>query len=218
MRVGVLSQKGGVGKSTISLGLSAALAREGKPVLVVDADPQGTITAWSTHRRQVGLDPVEGLTIIQRTTPDIHSQFKAPEKATSGSYGHAVIDGPPRADEALARSVIAASDVVLIPVQPSLPDLWAARSTIALVREAMAKLPHLKAALVLSRVKAHTNLGREFAEVIRGEGLPLLSAGTHDRTAYAAAASSCQTVFEYEPNGKAAAEIQLILAAVRELT
>lgn len=217
MRVGLLSQKGGVGKSTFALNLAAALAHEGKPVLLIDGDPQGTISAWASHRKSVGLDPLEGVQIVQQTTPDIHSRFKVPEHGTGGDYGHAVIDGPPRADEALARSIIAACDVVLIPVQPSLPDLWAARSTIALVRTAQRTLPNLKAALVLSRVKPHTTLGRDFADVVKGEGLPILPAGTGDRTAYAAAMSSCQTVFEYEPNGKAAAEIQLVLAAVKEL-
>lgn len=217
MRIGTLSQKGGVGKSTLALNLAAALAREDASVLLIDADPQGTISAWASHRTGVGLDQLARLKIIQQTTPDIHHRFKAPEKAAGGEVGHAVIDGPPRADEALARSIIASCDVVLIPVQASLADLWAARSTIALVKKAQETLPHLKAALILSRLKAHTTLGREFAEVVKGEGLPILPAATHDRTAYAAAMSSCQSVFEYEPNGKAAMEINLILAAVREL-
>jgi len=217
VRIGLLSQKGGVGKSTIALNLAALLASDGKPVLLVDADPQATISAWSTHRAHVGLEPLVGVRLVAQTTPDIHKRLKSPEGGKGGDFGHGVIDGPPRADEALARSIIAACDVLLIPIQPSLPDLWAARATIALVRKAQESLPNLKAALVLSRVKPNTTLGRDFAEVIRSEGLPLLPAGTNDRTAYAASMSSCQTVFEYEPSGKAALEIQLLLAAVKNL-
>lgn len=213
MRIVLINQKGGAGKTTMSLGLAAALAQEGAPVLYVDADPQGTATAWSEHRKFVGLDPVPNLAMIQQATPDIHKRFQEASKPT---FKHAVIDGPPRADEGLSRSILASADHVLIPVQPSLADLWASRATVALVRQAQAQGLQFKAAFVLSRVKPGTAIGREFAELVKKEGLPLLPAGTHDRTAYAAALSSCQTIFEYEPpSGRARLEMMGLLAAVK---
>lgn len=216
MRVSVISQKGGVGKSTIALGLAAGFAREGRRCLLIDADPQETATAWERHRASVGLPPVPNLTIAQRPTPDIHTLFQS--GGGKGDFDDAVIDGPPRADEALARSVLAAADRVLVPVKPSLADLWAARKTFALIRQAQASGLPLKAAIVLSMVKPGTNLGREFAELVKGEGIPVLPAATHDRTAYAAALSSCQTIFEFEPpSGRAAQEMTSLLEAVRAM-
>lgn len=215
MKVVVLNQKGGAGKTTISLGIAAGLALEGHKVLFVDADPQGTATAWAAHRKTVGLDPVPNLAMTQRSTPDIHKQFQEVEKPT---FQDAVIDGPPRADEGLSRSILASADRVLIPVQPSLADLWASRATVALVKQAQATGLKLKAAFVLSRIKPGTSIGRDFVEVLKGEGLPLLGAGTHDRTAYAGALSSCQTIFEYEPpSGKAHQEMLALLAAVKNM-
>ncbi len=213
MRIVLINQKGGAGKTTISLGLAAGLAAEGGQVLYIDADPQGTATAWADHRKFVGLDPVPNLAMIQQATPDIHKRFQEAAKPT---FQHAIIDGPPRADEGLSRSILASADHVLIPVQPSLADLWASRATVALVRQAQATGLQFKAAFILSRVKPGTAIGREFAELVQKEGLPLLPAGTHDRTAYAAALSSCQTIFEYEPpSGKARLEMMGLLAAVR---
>lgn len=218
MKIALASQKGGVGKTTLGLGIASALALEGKPVLYVDADPQGTAMQWATHRTSVGLDPVANLTVIQQTSSDIHKRFQQASKDQKPPYVHAVIDAPPRADEGLSRSILASADIVLIPVQPSLADLWAARATVSLIKQAQASGLAIKAAFVLSRVKPGTALGRDFAEVIKAEGLPLLPAGTHDRTAYAAALSSCQTIFEYESaSGKAYQEMQGLLAAVKNL-
>lgn len=219
MKVALASQKGGVGKTTLGLGVASALALEGKPVLYVDADPQGTAMQWATHRTSVGLDPVANLTVIQQASSDIHKRFQQASKDQKPPFAHAVIDAPPRADEGLSRSIIASADIVLIPVQPSLADLWAARATVALIKQAQASLENpIKAAFVLSRIKPGTTLGKDFAEVIKQEGLPVLPAGTHDRTAYAAALSSCQTIFEYEPpSGKAFQEMQALLAAVKKL-
>lgn len=214
MRIALLSQKGGAGKSTISLALAAALAAEGKRTLIVDADPQGTLTAWSEARKRNEIDPVPGLDIVSRPTSDIHSWVS---DASTG-YAAVVIDGPPRADEALSRSVLAGVDRVLVPLQPSVADLWAARPTLSLIRQAQASGIKLKAALVLSRVKAGTALGRDFADVIRSEGFPVLPVGTGDRVSYAASLSSCQTILEYEPpSGRAAQETVALLAAVKKM-
>ena len=61
MIVGVLSQKGGVGKTTIAINTAATLALRGQRVLLVDADPQGSSLAWSSARDRDPLFPVVGM-------------------------------------------------------------------------------------------------------------------------------------------------------------
>lgn len=219
MKVGLIQKKGGVGKSTLALNLAAAMALRDESVLLIDADPDSqTVTEWYRHRQAVGLPPVDHLTVIQQTTPDLHTKFKVTQEGKPSTFKHAVIDAPPRADAPLARSIIAACDIVLIPVGASLADLWAAETTVELIKQAQASGLKIKAAFVLSAIKHGTILARDFAEEIQNHGLPVLPAGTSYLTAYAAALSSCQTIFEYErASSKAYQEMLSILDAVKRL-
>ncbi|MCA9091710.1 MAG: AAA family ATPase, partial [Planctomycetaceae bacterium] len=116
MIIGVLNQKGGVGKTTIAVNLAATYAKSGLRVLLVDADPQSSALQWSSARDAEPLFPVIGMAkpSLHRDLPDI-----------AKDYQMVIIDGAPRVNE-LGRAAILASDMVLIPVQPSPYDIWAA--------------------------------------------------------------------------------------------
>ncbi len=105
MIIGVLNQKGGVGKTTLSVNIAAALAKRGARVLLIDADPQGSSLDWSAAREGEPLFSVVGL-----PRASIHKEISQ----VGQGYDHIIIDGPPRVTD-LARSAIMASDLVLIP-------------------------------------------------------------------------------------------------------
>ena len=133
----------------------------------------------------------------------------------AADYDHVVIDGAPRNYE-VARSAIAAADLVLIPVQPSGADFWASRETVGLVKEAHSFKETQKSVFVVSRKIGRTVLGRDITEALAEFEIPILRAGTTQRVVYAEALTGGTTVIEQQPNGPAAEEIRAIVAELQE--
>jgi chromosome partitioning protein len=206
MIVGILNQKGGVGKTTLSVNLAASLARTGARVLLIDADPQGSALDWAAVRQKEPLFSVVGL-----PRPTIHKEVGQVGKG----YDHIVIDGPPRVTD-LARSAIMASDVVLIPTQPSPYDIWAADEVVKLIEEARVYKENLKASFVISRKIANTAIGRDVAEALKVYPLPVFSATITQRVVFAEAAAQGLAVHEVDENGHAATEIEALVAELME--
>lgn len=207
MIIGVLNQKGGVGKTTLSVNLASALALSGKRVLLVDADPQGSALDWQSTRQGETLFPVVGM-----AKPTLHKDV--PELAAS--YQHVIIDGPPRVNE-LARSAIMACDLVLIPVQPSPYDVWAADEIVKLIQEVMIYKDSLKGRFVVNRKIVNTAIGRDVADALKGYPFPVAETTINQRVAYAESAASGLSVLEFDSKGPAAKEIKaLVLELVEE--
>ena len=152
MIVALLNQKGGTGKTTLALHLAGTWARQGKRVMLIDADPQGSALDWSQQRARQGLPRRFGIVGLARDT--LHRE--APEMA--GHVDHVVIDGPPRI-AALMRSALLAADLVLLPVQPSPFDGWGSAEMLALLGEARLFRPGLDARFVLNRCATRLTVG-----------------------------------------------------------
>jgi chromosome partitioning protein len=204
MIIGLLNQKGGVGKTTIAINIAATLAAKRKRVILIDADPQGSALAWSSTRERDPLFPVVGM-----AKPTLHRDLPA----VASDYEMVVIDGPPRAND-LARSVILASDSILIPVQPSPYDIWAAAQTVEMFREAQQYRPHLAAAFVINRRIANTAIGRDVTSALEQFDLPVLSCDLGQRVAFAESAAQGLSVAEAAPRSVAAREIATLVAAL----
>ena len=205
MIIGVLNQKGGVGKTTIAVNLASCFSHAGRSVLLVDADPQGSALAWSGVRVAEPAFAVVGM-----AKPTLHRELPTLAK----NYDVVVIDGAPRVNE-LARAAILASDLVLIPVQPSPYDVWAAADTVQLIREARIYKENLKAAFVLNRKIANTAIGRDFASALdQFADTPLLDVPLIQRVVYAESAARGLSVLEAAPHSEAAKELKRLAALI----
>ncbi|EJF79005.1 ParA family partition ATPase [Bartonella doshiae] len=206
MIIGILNQKGGVGKTTLSVNLAASFVRAGARVLLIDGDPQGSALDWAAAREDAPLFPVVGL---PRAT--VHKEIAE----IGHGYDYIVIDGPPRVTD-LARSALMASDFVLIPVQPSPYDIWAADGIVKLLDEARVYKENLKSAFVINRKIVNTAIGRDVIEALAVYPMPVLSASVAQRVIFAEATAQGRAVYEVNKQGLAAAEIEAVAAEVKE--
>ncbi|WP_019221891.1 ParA family partition ATPase [Bartonella senegalensis] len=207
MIIGLLNQKGGVGKTTLSVNLAASFARTGARVLLIDVDPQGSALDWAAAREGAPLFPVVGL-----PRPTVHKEITQ----IGHNYDHIIIDGPPRVTD-LARSALMASDFVLIPVQPSPYDIWAADGIVKLIDEARVYKENLKSTFVINRKIVNTAIGRDVGEALGMYPVHVLSAHIAQRVIFAEAATQGKAVYEVDKQGPAAAEIEAVAAEIKEL-
>ncbi len=207
MILSILNQKGGVGKTTLAVHIATGLAQQGASVLMVDADPQGSGLDWAASRETDALFPMVGL-----PKPTIHREL--PKLAAN--FDWVVIDGPPRVYD-VSRSAILASDLVLIPVQPSPYDVWAAKEIVDLVTEASTTYKEtLKSAFVINRKIVKTAIGRDVIDALAEYNIPVLNAHVCQRVSFAESAAQGQTVLETVPNSLASQEIVALIKELRE--
>ena len=207
MIVALLNQKGGVGKTTPAPNLVGELARRGNRVTPIDADPQGLALDWSQRRQREGFSHLFGVVGLLQDT--LHRE--APKLARDGD--HVVIDGPPRVT-GLMRSALLASELVLIPVQPSPRDSWASAEMLSLLTEARICRPQLVASFVLNRCGARTVIARQTVETLADNDPPVLASTIGQRIAFAVAAQSGRLVSELGDDTPAAREIAALAAEI----
>lgn len=199
MVISFLNQKGGVGKTTLSVNVAACLANQGGKILLIDADKQGSASTWA------GLRSEPAFQVVSMARENMAKEALR----LAADFDHTVIDGPPHAEQ-IARSCIIASDIVILPIEPSGLSTWASDLTVRQVSEAQAFKESLKCGFVVSRKIGKTVIGRDIRAMAAAAGIPILATEIEQRVAFAESMTLGQTIFEWDPSSAAAREIELL--------
>jgi chromosome partitioning protein len=204
--IGMIAQKGGSGKTTLSIHLAVQASLAGLRVLLVDTDPQGSAGAW--WRRRSSEHPE----LIQA---DGDKLAEVLEGAEERGYDLAVVDTAPH-DSLHARICASLSSWVCIPTRPAILDLDAIRPTTDLVSET-----GVPAVIVLNACPPPTAYGEphivtEAREALGAYRIPVCETAISQRVAFSHALIGGQAVTEYEADGKGAREIGHLWEIVRE--
>jgi chromosome partitioning protein len=197
-----VTQKGGAGKTTLAINCAVAAAQRRKRVLIIDLDGQASAEGWYQDREE------EFPQLVRAESGDL---LRALAKAGEAGFDFVLIDTPGKDDPATAAAIRVA-DFCIIPCRPTPVDLKAVPPTVATINR-LSK----PAVFVLTQTPPRGERIRE-AEV----GLSMLGivcpVRIVARTAYQDAQGAGLGVSEFDPEGKAAAEIaQLWTWIVRKM-
>jgi chromosome partitioning protein len=208
--IAVVNQKGGSGKTTLSMQLAGSIARRGKKVLVVDADPQGTATRWAASADDDNPFPAS-VVGLSAANAKVHREVKKFVE----DYDCIIIDCPPAADSPVPQSSLLIADLALVPIIPSPLDMWAAVGIRQIIQNVGDVNESLQSRLVLNQCQPKTTLTQESMEILPEFGIALAKNQIHHRQVYRQSAVYGQTV--HDMASKASAAIKEIEALTDEV-
>jgi chromosome partitioning protein len=201
--IAVAQQKGGSGKTMLAAQLAVALAEDAS-VALLDIDPQGSLSIWGKLRASAPK------AVARLTLSSVSGWRLANElEKLKAAHDYVLIDTPPVIDSD-ARRAVRGADLVLIPLNPAPPDLWAAEGTLKLAAE-----EKRKAALIFNRAPAASRLRKRMEAEIGARHLTLLDTALANRAGYANAFADGLGVTEAGPATQAADEIRAAVVALK---
>ncbi len=183
----VANPKGGVGKSTIATNLAGYFARRGQRTMLGDLDRQQSSRAW-LQLRATTLPRIENWEI------DADHTARPPR-----GVSHAVIDTPAGLHGHLLRDALKAADRVIVPLQPSLFDIYATQAFLGRLADKGVLKGDGRVGVLGMRVDARTRSAEQLQRFVEGLGLPVLGF-LRDTQNYVQIAAHGATLWDVAPS------------------
>lgn len=193
--IAIISQKGGAGKTTVSIHLAVAAEERGLKTAIFDLDPQASAATWADKRTK------EAPAVVSAQASRLPGLL---EQAAAQQADLVIIDSAPNADAA-SLAAARAADVILIPCRPAAFDLNAIGTTLAL-----ASVAGKPAFVLLNAVPPQGRVGEEARQALIGGGVAVADPVLHQLVAFSHAVNDGRSAQELDAKSKAAAEISAL--------
>lgn len=205
--IGLLSRKGGAGKTTLAIHLAVLAGQAGKRTLLIDVDPQRSAASWWRARE------AEIPALVETAAAELASVLDAARD--DGGIDLAIIDTRPSV-EADAVQVAKLADLVLVPTRPAIFDLRAILGTLDILKGVTRRSMIVLNACQAPRGAGEASSVTDARKALAAFGVPVAPASIAQRSVFATAPLAGLTANEMEPSGKAAAEMRAIWRAVEK--
>jgi len=192
--IAVVGNKGGVGKTTLSLNVATALNKRGRTA-VIDADPQRSSLQWRAFSESDAVS-------VYEADEDLGSQAKE----LIQDYEQVVIDCPPSVYAPQTHKALIASHRAIVPVQPSPMDLWATVHILEAVEKARETNTELKPLLVINQLEPRMMLSKIVREAVSEIGIPVADTMIRRRAIFKSSAMEGKSIYDVGRRGDAAIE------------
>jgi chromosome partitioning protein len=204
--VGLLSRKGGVGKTTLAVHLAVLAQQAGQRTLLIDLDPQGSAAAWWRAR------DAETPALVETQPAELRAILDA---AQADGVDLVIVDTRPSVEADVAH-VAALSDLVMIPTRPAIFDLRAILGTLDVVKGTARRSMLVLNACPPARGAGEASIVTDARRALTAFGVPVAAVAITSRAAFIAAPVTGLTAGETEPEGKAAKEIRALWRIVEK--